>query len=230
MRFVTIAAAIVFAGLAIIGVLAIGYAAAGFAIVASAAFLAARAGEEVSHAARPVAVSERAADPLRAVVAGLPDPVIALDRDGRVLALNDGARSLGAGAAPGRSGFARAADAGADRGDRPRLRTRRRAARRIFRARADRALVRDHRDSGQARGEAGPARSGADDLSRSHAAAARRGDARRLRRQCEPRAAHAARRALRLHRDPAGPGARGRQGARALPRHHAGAGAAHGAA
>ena len=94
MRSVTIAAAIVFAGLAIIGVLAIGYAAAGFAIVASAAFLAARAGEDVSHAARPVAVSERAADPLRAVVAGLPDPVIALDRDGRVLALNDGARSL----------------------------------------------------------------------------------------------------------------------------------------
>ena len=94
MRFVTIAAAIVFAGLAIIGVLAIGYAAAGFAIVASAAFLAARAGEDVSYAARPVAVSERAADPLRAVVAGLPDPVIALDRDGRVLALNDGARSL----------------------------------------------------------------------------------------------------------------------------------------
>ena len=94
MRSVTIAAAIVFAGLAIIGVLAIGYAAAGFAIVASAAFLAARAGENVSQAARPVAVSERAADPLRAVVAGLPDPVIALDRDGRVLALNDGARSL----------------------------------------------------------------------------------------------------------------------------------------
>jgi two-component system phosphate regulon sensor histidine kinase PhoR len=94
MRSVTIAAAIVFAGLAIIGVLAIGYAAAGFAIVASAAFLAARASEDVSQAARPVAVSERAADPLRAVVAGLPDPVIALDRDGRVLALNDGARSV----------------------------------------------------------------------------------------------------------------------------------------
>src|SRR5579863_3661205 len=94
MRSVTIAAAIVFAGLAIIGVLAIGYAAAGFAIVASAAFLAARAGEEVSQAARPVAIAERANDPLRAVVAGLPDPVIALDRDGRVLALNDRARTL----------------------------------------------------------------------------------------------------------------------------------------
>jgi two-component system, OmpR family, phosphate regulon sensor histidine kinase PhoR len=94
MRFVTVAAAIVFAALAIIGVLAVGYAAAGFAIVAAAGFLAARAGEDVGHAARPVAVSERGADPLRALIAGLPDPVIALDRDGRVLALNDGARAL----------------------------------------------------------------------------------------------------------------------------------------
>ncbi len=94
MRFVIIAAAIVFAGLAIGGVLALGYAVAGFAIVAAAAFLAMRAGEEASRPARPVAVSERADDSLRAVVAGLPDPVIALDRDGRVLALNDGARSL----------------------------------------------------------------------------------------------------------------------------------------
>jgi len=94
MRLVTVAAAIVFAALAIIGALAVGYAAAGFVIVASAAFFAARAGKDVSYAARPVEVSERAADPLRAVVAGLPDPVIALDRDGRVLALNDGARLL----------------------------------------------------------------------------------------------------------------------------------------
>ena len=94
MRLVTVAAAIVFAALAIIGALAVGYAAAGFVIVASAAFFAARAGKDVSYAARPVEVSERATDPLRAVVAGLPDPVIALDRDGRVLALNDGARLL----------------------------------------------------------------------------------------------------------------------------------------
>ena len=74
------------------------------------------------------------------------------------------------------------------------------------------------------------ARSCADDIPRSHAAAARRGDAGRFRRQCQPRAAHAARGAFRLHRDPAGLGPRGRQGARALPCHHAGAGAAHGAA
>ena len=94
MRLVIIAAALVFAALALTGALAVGYAAAGLAIIVSAAVLAVRAGRDISHAARPVEVSERAADPLRAVIAGLPDPVIALDGDGRVLALNDGARSL----------------------------------------------------------------------------------------------------------------------------------------
>jgi two-component system, OmpR family, phosphate regulon sensor histidine kinase PhoR len=94
MRLVIIAAALVFAALALTGALAVGYAAAGLAIITSAAFLAARAGKDISYAARPVEVSARATDPLRAVIAGLPDPVIALDRDGRVLALNDGARSL----------------------------------------------------------------------------------------------------------------------------------------
>jgi two-component system phosphate regulon sensor histidine kinase PhoR len=94
MRFVTVTAAIVFAGLVILNALAIGYAVAGFAIVAAAAFLARRAGEKVGRSARPVPVSERAGDSLAAVVAGLPDPVIALDRNGRVLALNERARSL----------------------------------------------------------------------------------------------------------------------------------------
>ncbi len=42
----------------------------------------------------PVAILERGDDLLRAVVAGLPDPVVALDRDGRVLALNERARAL----------------------------------------------------------------------------------------------------------------------------------------
>ena len=74
------------------------------------------------------------------------------------------------------------------------------------------------------------ARPRADDLPRSHPAAAGRGDARRLRRQCQPRAAHAARRAARLHRNPAGSGQRRSGRARTLPRHHAGAGLAHGAA
>jgi len=94
MRLMIVTAAIVFAGLVIINALAVGYAVAGFAIVTAAAFLTKRAGEEVGGLARPVAVAERAGEPLEAVVAGLPDPVIALDRNGRVLALNERARSL----------------------------------------------------------------------------------------------------------------------------------------
>jgi two-component system, OmpR family, phosphate regulon sensor histidine kinase PhoR len=94
LRWLTVTAAIVFAGLVILNALAVGYAVAGFAIVAAAAFLALRTGEEASHLARPAAVSERVGDPLEAVIAGLPDPVIALDRNGRVLTLNERARSL----------------------------------------------------------------------------------------------------------------------------------------
>ena len=93
-RFVIAAAAIVFAALAIAGTLPIAYAAAGFAIVAAAAVLALRSTKQEDRLALPVAVSERGDDFLRAVVAGLPDPVIALDRDGRVLALNERARAL----------------------------------------------------------------------------------------------------------------------------------------
>jgi two-component system, OmpR family, phosphate regulon sensor histidine kinase PhoR len=94
MRFVIVAAAIVFAGLAILGALTAAYAVAGFAIIAATAFLATRAGAEVERLVRPVAVAERAAEPLEALVAGLPDPVIALDRNGRVLTLNEHALSL----------------------------------------------------------------------------------------------------------------------------------------
>ena len=94
MRFVIVAAAIVFAGLAILGALTAVYAVAGFAIIAATAFLATRAGAEVERLVRPVAVAERAAEPLEAMVAGLPDPVIALDRNGRVLTLNEHALSL----------------------------------------------------------------------------------------------------------------------------------------
>jgi two-component system, OmpR family, phosphate regulon sensor histidine kinase PhoR len=93
-RFVIIAAAIVFAGLALLGALTAGFALAGFAIVAAVALLAGRAGEEDGPQARPVAVAERTGERLDAVVAGLPDPVIALDRNGRVLTLNEPARSL----------------------------------------------------------------------------------------------------------------------------------------
>jgi two-component system, OmpR family, phosphate regulon sensor histidine kinase PhoR len=93
-RLVIAAAAIVFAALAIAGTLPVAYAVAGFAIVAAAAVLAARSGQEGNRLAQPVAISERGDDFLRSLVAGLPDPVVALDRDGRVLALNDRARAL----------------------------------------------------------------------------------------------------------------------------------------
>ena len=57
-----------------------------------------------------------------------------------------------------------------------------------------------------------------DDLTERRAKRAHPG---RFRRQCQPRAAHAARLPRRLHRDAAGAGARRCRGARAVPRHHA---------
>jgi two-component system, OmpR family, phosphate regulon sensor histidine kinase PhoR len=94
MLLVIAAAATVFAGLAAAGTLAAPYAIAGFAIVAAAALVSMRAHEKNERLIPPVAILERGDDLLRAVVAGLPDPVVALDRDGRVLALNERARAL----------------------------------------------------------------------------------------------------------------------------------------
>src|ERR1700678_3874757 len=94
LRLMIVTAAAVFAGLTVLDALTVGYAVAGFMIVAAAAFLAMRASQEVSPLARPVAVSDRPGDSLQAVVAGLPDPVIALDRNGCVLTLNEQARAL----------------------------------------------------------------------------------------------------------------------------------------
>ncbi len=93
-RLVIAAAAVVFAGLTMAGPLPVAYAAAGFVIVAAAAVLALRSGIVDDRLARPAAISDRSDDFLRAVVAGLPDPVVALDRDGRVLTLNDRARAI----------------------------------------------------------------------------------------------------------------------------------------
>ena len=93
-RLVIAAAAIVFAALAFAGGLPYAYALAGFVFVTAAAVLAVRTGEEEERRRQPIAISERGDDLLRAVVAGLPDPVVALDRDGRVLALNERARAL----------------------------------------------------------------------------------------------------------------------------------------
>src|ERR1700733_5063554 len=91
---VIVAAAVVFAVLAMAGMLPVAYAASGFAIVAAAAALAVRSGKEDIRLAQPIAMSERGDDLLRTLVAGLPDPVVALDREGRVLALNERARAL----------------------------------------------------------------------------------------------------------------------------------------
>src|ERR1700728_3716880 len=92
---VTLTAAIVFAALAIGNVLAVGYAAAGFAVITLSAFLALRGVASEEARRLPLAiVAEHASDPLEAVIAGMPDPVIALDRNGRVLTLNERARAL----------------------------------------------------------------------------------------------------------------------------------------
>jgi len=91
---VTVAAAVVFAGLVIVSALSVGYAIAGFVIVAATGLFAARGADETVPPVQPAAVAERSAESLDVVVGGLPDPVIALDRDGRVLALNERARSL----------------------------------------------------------------------------------------------------------------------------------------
>ena len=93
-RVVIIAAAIVFGGFVALGAMSSGYGLLGFVILVLAALLANRATEEAGRLALPVAVAERVGEPLEAVIAGVPDPVIALDRNGRVLTLNEGARSL----------------------------------------------------------------------------------------------------------------------------------------
>jgi two-component system phosphate regulon sensor histidine kinase PhoR len=93
-RIVTVAAAIVFGGFVALGAISSGYGLLGFVILALAALLASRATEVAGRLVRPVAVAERAGEPLEAVIAGVPDPVIALDRNGRVLTVNESARSL----------------------------------------------------------------------------------------------------------------------------------------
>jgi two-component system phosphate regulon sensor histidine kinase PhoR len=88
------AAALVFAFLAAMGALPLAYALAGFAVIAVAAIAALRSTREQDRFARPVTNVQTGDDLLRTFVTGLPDPVVALDRDGRVIALNDRARAL----------------------------------------------------------------------------------------------------------------------------------------
>jgi two-component system phosphate regulon sensor histidine kinase PhoR len=92
--FVILASAAAFAALAIAGTLTVPYAIAGFAIVVTAAVVLLRSAQDQNRLSAPIADVEPDDDLLRAVVAGLPDPVVALDHDGRVLAVNDRARRL----------------------------------------------------------------------------------------------------------------------------------------
>jgi two-component system phosphate regulon sensor histidine kinase PhoR len=92
--FAILASAAIFAALAVARTLAVPYAIAGFTVVTTAVLALLRSAQEQNRFSAPIANIEPDDDLLRAVVAGLPDPVVALDRDGRVLAVNDRARRL----------------------------------------------------------------------------------------------------------------------------------------
>jgi two-component system phosphate regulon sensor histidine kinase PhoR len=105
MRFVLAAAAIVFASLWALGAIAVAPALAGFALIAAAVLIAA-AGAEAMPAALPrhEPPAARIGDPLiEAVLAGLPDPVVALDHRGDVVALNARAAAVAPALRPGES-------------------------------------------------------------------------------------------------------------------------------
>lgn len=89
-----VAAALVFGVMAASGVLAPAYAVLGFVIVAVAALLGVRGGEDVVGVAQAPVAAARTDEPLQRVLAGLADPVIALNPAGRVLAFNEPARAL----------------------------------------------------------------------------------------------------------------------------------------
>jgi two-component system, OmpR family, phosphate regulon sensor histidine kinase PhoR len=103
MRLVVAVAALAFAGLWMFGAIAVLPALAGFALIAAAALIATASGTET-----PVALATneprapRTGDPLiGSVLAGLPDPVVALDRRGDVVALNARATAVAPALRPG---------------------------------------------------------------------------------------------------------------------------------
>jgi two-component system, OmpR family, phosphate regulon sensor histidine kinase PhoR len=103
MRLVLAATAIAFAGLWLFGATAALPALAGFALVALAALTASARGDIAPAAlARVEPRAPRVGDPLiEAVLAGLPDPVVALDRRGDVVALNARAIAVAPALRPG---------------------------------------------------------------------------------------------------------------------------------
>jgi two-component system phosphate regulon sensor histidine kinase PhoR len=102
-RFMLATAAIVFAGLWMFGSIGAEPAFIGFVLIAAAALIAS-AGVEVAPAIVPRSEPPAAGigDPLiEAVLAGLPDPVVALDHRGDVVALNARARAVAPALRPG---------------------------------------------------------------------------------------------------------------------------------
>jgi len=94
MRWVVAAAAVVLIAFVALGALPAVHAVIGFVVIAAAAFLVADRGGGVAAqvvAAAPPRVDEQMLD---AVMAGLPDATIVLDREGRLIASNAAARSL----------------------------------------------------------------------------------------------------------------------------------------
>ena len=103
MRLVLVATAMAFAGLWLFGATAALPALAGFVLVALAALIASARGDIMPAAlARDEPRAPRVGDPLiEAVLAGLPDPVVALDRRGDVVALNARAIAVAPALRPG---------------------------------------------------------------------------------------------------------------------------------
>ena len=210
-RPVLVIAAVLFAGLVQFAGLAPIPAVIGFAVIALAVLIreAALPGTDdasiYGERTGPL-IADRMVD---AIIAGLSDPALALAPDSQVVAFNASAQQILPGISRGEPiSFAlrvpnvleaiRAVAAS------------RQSQRVEFfeRVPSDRWWEAAYRAAAAARRDAEPgAQSRVADAARSHAVAPRRGDARRLRRQCEPRAAHAARLAVGLHRDAAGPGA-----------------------
>ena len=102
-RLVLVAAAIAFAGLWMLDAIAALPALAGFVLVAAAALIASARGDVMPAAlARDEPRAPRIGDPLiESVLAGLPDPVVALDRRGDVVALNARAIAVAPALRPG---------------------------------------------------------------------------------------------------------------------------------
>jgi two-component system phosphate regulon sensor histidine kinase PhoR len=93
-RLVVAVAALVLAGFAAIGVLPFLYALAGFAVIAGAALLAAERGAGGNALAVDDAPVRRQDQLIEAVIGGIPEAAIVLDREGRVVAFNGAARMI----------------------------------------------------------------------------------------------------------------------------------------